>query len=329
MIMIFRTGRPFKIPIIKYGRLLACVIMALSAAIVTFWMIISGGLSYFNLDLTAVYDFRRVVGDVLYRGPMAYLIVWATKVFGPTLLALSLWRRKYWLSLIIFCLHVIWFGISSHKSVLFYPLLVVFLWQWFQYSRALSLIPIALTGVVLASFSLYILFSEIFLGSLFIRRVFFVPAHLTFVYYEFFSSRDFVYWSSSFTSWFIEYKYEMSTSREIGAYLGTSANANNSFLSTGYMHAGIPGIILYGVLVGLLFRLIDSLSSKGIPLWLAIASVIVPSQSLLTSVDLPTALLTHGFGTSIVILLLLRSAISQSDLRLANFNKNSQARAIS
>jgi len=239
---------------------------------------------------------------------MGYLNVWATKIFGPVLLALALWRKNYLLAGFVFGLHVIWFGISSHKSVLFYPFLVTFLWVWFRKTRALSLIPLSMSLVVTATFLFYIFYEEIFLGSMFIRRVFFVPAKLTFDYYEFFSINPFVYWSNSITSYFIDYPYTMNTALLIGDYLGTEANANNSFLATGYSHAGIPGMIFYGVLVGLLFRLIDSLARNGVPVWVAVATMIVPSQALLTSADLPTALLTHGIGMSLVILFLLRSA---------------------
>ena len=161
---------------------------------------------------------------------------------------------------------------------------------------------------------MYIVYADILWGSLFIRRVFFVTSFLTFTYYEFFSLHEFVYWSSSITSSFIDYPYELNPAEVIGAYIGTDAHANNSFLSTGYMHAGILGIIFYGILVGLLLRLIDSLSHKGVPPWVAVASVIVPFQSLLMSADLLTALLTHGIGMAIVILFLLRSAEQYNEI---------------
>lgn len=110
------------------------------------------------------------------------------------------------------------------------------------------------------------------------------------------------HWSSSITASFVDYPYELNPAKLIGSYLGTDSHANNSFLSTGYMHAGIPGVILYGILVGLLFRLIDSLSNKFVTPWVAVAVIIVPSQALLTSADLPTTLLTHGLGIALVIL---------------------------
>ena len=74
------------------------------------------------------------------------------------------------------------------------------------------------------------------------------------------------------------------------------------------MHAGIWGIIFYGVVVGILFRFIDSISRKGIPVWLAVAAILVPSQGFLNSTDLFTALLTHGLGIAVLILFLFRKS---------------------
>jgi hypothetical protein len=312
LIVIFRVGRPFKLPLFRNGRTLAYPLLGSGILVVTGWMIQSGGLGFFNLDLSLVYEFRRDAGEVINAGPMGYFNVWATKVFGPTLLAIALWKKNYLLAAVVLGLHILWFGITSHKSILFYPFLIVFLWVWFRHTKALALIPLGMTLAVIISLIVFFVFDHIFLGSLFIRRVFFVPSFLTFVYYDFFSQNQFVYWSNSFLSGAIKYPYEMGAAKVIGDYLGTDAHANNNFISTGYMHAGAAGTIFYGVLIGLLFRVIDSVSNKGVPPWVAVASVIVPMQALLTSADLPTALLTHGIGISIVILFLLRSAADVS-----------------
>jgi len=309
MISLFRIGRPIKLPLIRHGRALAFIIAAFSAVVVTGWLIMSSGLNNFNINFSRVYEYRSEVSELINQGPMGYIVSWVTKVLGPTLLAFFLWRKNFWGVFLIFSLHLFWFGMTSHKAVLFYPLLVTFLWFWFRLSKALALIPIMYASLVLLSFMSYLVIDYTWLGSLFIRRVFFVPPYLTFRYLEFFSLNEFVYWSSSITSSFIDYPYELDPSKEIGVYIGKEgANANTSFLATGYMHAGIPGIIFYGIFVGLLFRLIDSLSVNGVPPWVGVTSIIIPMQSLIRGADLPTALLTHGLGLSIVILFLLRSA---------------------
>lgn len=308
LIHVFRAGPLFRFYFLKNGKKLAGIILAAGVIVVSVWMVYSGGLAFFNLDLTKVYDFRGDVGGAINIGIMGYINVWATKVFGPVMLAIALWRKNYILVVLVFALHIFWFGVSSHKSVLFYPFLVTFLWVWFRHSRALSLVPLAMSFVVIVSMFVYLFFDDILIGSLFIRRVFFVPAQLTFTYYEFFSNNEFVFWSSSFLSGFFDYPYDRNTALLIGDYMGTTAAANNSFLSTGYMHAGVFGVVVYGILVGLLFKLIDSLACDGIPPWVAVSCLIVPAQSLITSADLPTALLTHGIGVSLIVLFLLRTS---------------------
>jgi hypothetical protein len=305
---IFRGGRLFKFSFFENGEALATLILFSGILIVTVWMVYSGGLGFFNLDFAKVYDFRSGASDALNIGVMGYLNIWATKVFGPVLLAITLWRKKYVIAVQIFLLHIFWFGVSSHKSVLFYPFLVTFLWVWFRYSKALALVPLAMSIVVIISMYFYFCWDDVIWGSLFVRRIFFIPAQLTFTYYEFFSSNQFVFWSNSFLSGFFDYPYDRNTALLIGDYMGGESSANNSFLSTGYMHAGIFGVIIYGVLVGLLFKIIDSIARDGIPAWVAVSCLIVPSQALITSADLPTALLTHGIGISLIILFLIRAS---------------------
>lgn len=322
LILVFRGHRPLKIPILKGGKQIAYLLVSLGAIVVTTWMIYSGGLSFFNLDFTRVYEFRRDAGDVIRVGPMAYLVTWAMKVFGPVMLALALWKNKYVMALAVFALHVVWFGISAQKAVFFYPFLVTFLWMWFRNTRALAFVPIGMSLIVGSTLLLYVVFSEVFVASMLIRRAFFVPSNLTFAYYEFFSQNQFVFWSNSITSALLEYPYDLGPADLIGRYIGSDGHANNSFLATGYMHAGVVGIAFYGVSVGILFRIIDSLAYKGVPPWVAVASIIVPSQSLLVGADLPTAILTHGIGVSAVVLFLLRSGApnalenATSELRL-------------
>lgn len=323
--MIVRSGRPFRIPYVSSGRVISIVLMYAGILAVTVWMLASGGMSYFNLDFAKVYDFRAVVGEVLDQGPMAYLNTWATKVFGPIALALALWHRQFLLAFALVVLHVFWFGVSSHKAILFFPLLVVSVWLGFRFFRAIALMPFGMSLIIGVAYYFYIELGEIMPGAVLIHRVFFVPAELTFKYYEFFSTNPHVYWSESLTSWFLQYPYDVSTPKVIGAFRGNpEENANNSYLATGYMHAGVFGMAIYGILVGLIMRTLDSIAREGVPVWLVVACSIVPVQALLTSADLPPALLTHGLGVAILLLLLLRRPAEP----LMDANRNARLSAV-
>ena len=305
LVYLFSKGRRFKVPSVRHGQVLAGLLCLLFGSLTTFWLISTSGLRYFNLDFNLVYDYRRLIGETSYVGFMAYAIPWTTNVIGPASLGYALYRRQYWMVLIIFGLHVVWFGFSSHKSVLFYPFLIVTLWGWFQRTRAFSPVTIGVSFILLLSLADYLIRGNIFYGSLLTRRVFFVVAKNTFDYFEFFTVNSKVFWSNSFLSWFLDYPYHITPARLIGESRGTESHVNNSFVSTGYMHAGVYGLIFYGVVAGILFRIIDSLSKNYIQTLLVLSAILVPSRALLLSADLPTSLLTHGIGLALIIGLLM------------------------
>lgn len=300
----FRRGSPIKLPIVRGGQRLALAISLAGTIVVTIWMLTSGSLAYFNINFSRVYEFRTEVGNIINQGSMAYVNIWAAKVFGPLLLAYSLWYKKYFIAFCVFAVHFFWFGISSHKSYLFFPLIIVFVHVMFRNSRALVILPVTLAMIVIVCLLLHNFFDYDFASNLFIRRVFFIPTFLTFSYYDYFSQNEFIYWSNSILKKFLTYPYHLTPSYRIGDYIGTGAHANNSFLATGYMHAGIPGIIFYGICVGLLFRLLDSIAFGNMPIWFAVTAIIVPCSSLLISADLFTALLSHGVGLAVILLYL-------------------------
>ena len=307
IIYALRNGKKFKFPILQNGHFYSCSLCILSIIIVSLWLIFSGGLNFFNLDFTRVYEFRPDVKAVINEGLLGYLNSWTFKVFGPFLLVIFLYSRLYFFASLVFLIHIFWFGISSSKSVLFYPFLILFVYACFKNNKGSSIIPIFFTLVILISYLFFIMFDVIRPGSLFIRRVFFVPSFLTFTYYEFFSSEGYIFWSNSITSKFIEYPYDLGVPRVIGDYLGTNSNANNSFLSTGYMHAGIFGIIFYSIIFAFIMRLYDSLDYDPKFIWVSIAIIIIPIRSMITDSDLPTALLTKGVAISLIILFLSRN----------------------
>jgi hypothetical protein len=316
LIDLFRRGRPFRFPILYEGRLLAFILVILGVAGVTAWLLFSGGISFFNLKLTEVYQHRRAIGAIINAGVMGYVNVWTWKVFGPALLTIGLWRKKYWLAALVIGLHVYWFGVSTHKSVLFYPLLAVFIWLFFRHRGALIIVPLGAAGIVVTSLLSFFILEYSLPASLFIRRAFYVIAKNTFDYYEFFDNHSWVWWSNTSLSLGLQkYPYDLDPAELIGHWRGTAAHVNNSFLSTGYMHAGIYGIVLYSVLAGLLFRLIDSLATKGIPDWIVLGILVVPCQALLLSADLPTSLLTHGIGIGILVIFLMRKPLIDNQLR--------------
>jgi len=160
---------------------------------------------------------------------------------------------------------------------------------------------------LVASALLYFqLLGELMLPSILIRRAFFVPADLNYIYFDFFSSTDFIYWSHSILKNIFTYPYETMPVYVIGDFLGyPEMAANTGIFGTGYMHFGILGILLYLFVATLLINLVQQLHT--LPYWVINAVVLMPFISIFLSADLPTALLTHGLFVSIILLYLYSS----------------------
>lgn len=280
------------------------ILLAISVVFIVVWYLASG--VSLNLNMRDVYIYRRENAELAAQGFMAYFTSWTYKIFNVTLFALTLYYRKYFLAGILFAIQIFFFAASAHKGVLFYPVLVLGVWFLFRKDFRSIKIIYALISILLITLIANYVFDEKFLASLIGRRVFFVPAHLTFTYFEFFDLNPKVYWSNSFLSSFINYPYSLPMSFVIGEYLGDEElGANNGFIASGYGHAGYWGVIFYSIIISLILSIINRIS-KNIPLWMMVSITLVPLRVLVTASDLPSTLLTHGLIVAVFLLLFLR-----------------------
>ena len=294
--------------IVKDGRKIAISISFLFVVFLVVWYIYSG--VRLNIDFSQVYDFRAENAEVAARGVLSYTNNWTYQIFNIFLMAFCLFYRKYIWFILFFLVQILFYAASTHKSVFFLPFLLLGIWFYFKKTSSLTVLPITFSILIISTLLSYFMFNDLWLSSLFSRRVFYVPANLTFVYFDFFSVNPKVFWSNSVLSAFISYPYApgISLSRVVGAYLGNpNMGANNGFVASGYAHAGLYGVFIYSCIVGIILRLINDITDKLLPVWLAVALVIVPLRSLLISSDLLTVILTHGLIVAIILLFLSRS----------------------
>lgn len=306
IVCIFRVGRRVRVPTIRHGIPIALFIAAGATAAVFAWLVASGGTGLLNFDLSAVYEFRDAQDEILNKGIFPYLNIWVFKVFNVFLMAWALHRRMWVLAAAFAMLQFFFFGVSNYRAVLLYPFIVLFIWYFFRRTKSLAIVPFAIVGLIVLSGLLWYSMDFGRPASLFIRRALFVIANNTFDYYEFFSQNVYVYWTNSFMSPFFAYPYHLNVPELIGEWRGNPGHVNNTFLSTGYMQAGLAGLVIYCMLVGVLFRIIDSLSLQAGPVWFALAVTLIPIQQMLSSADFTTALLSHGIGVNILLLFFAR-----------------------
>lgn len=287
---------------IKDGNKIAIAISLLFVCFLVFWYFKTG--VSLNLDLSKVYQYRNENAELSSGGILAYTNTWTYQIFNIYLLAIFLFRKNFLLVAVILIIQIFFFAASTHKSILFYPVILLGLWYYFSKSTSAIVIPLSFSLIVCLGLLTYNVYGDVWVSSLFIRRVFYVPANLTYVYFDFFNNNDLIFWSNSILSFLIDYPYNDTVSHVIGQYLGEKdLGANNGFVSSGYGHAGLLGVFIYSIILAFTLKLINDVSLNRCPPWLSIGITFVPIRALLISSDLFTVMLTHGFIIAILLIL--------------------------
>jgi hypothetical protein len=276
------------------------------------------GVSTFSLTIGDEYFYREVVNEKLGDSAVNYFMGWLHTILGPLALLIALSRRAYVAAAIVGALHVVWFGLTSHKTPAAVPFAILALWTFRGFLSRSSLLPILLGSVTVLSMSVFWIFGSSLVPAVIVRRIFFVPPMLTFVYQEYFSMRDPIYWASvsgslSTLSGDLSEGFE----KAVGNYLGIGGHANAGFFAAGFAQAGYLGFALYGLLfLGLLY-LADCFSNRGAPLIYSVAALFMPISILITSSDFTTIILSHGMLVAVIILYFLNGCFSSSVQRRA------------
>jgi|APSaa5957512535_1039671.scaffolds.fasta_scaffold40496_1 hypothetical protein len=284
------------------GRILLVMGGLYILSIITF-----GGLKYLNFDLKKVYEFRSISASNLPT-IFGYFSPIVSKVFLPFLLIISIVNKSKTFICISIAFSILAFGMTHHKGTLFYPFLAMGLYYIFTMKNVIPMMIIAYLSIIVISLLIYMINeSNIFFGSLLLRRVYFVPAQINYFYYDYFSLNSFILWAESkLTLGLIDYQYPLSMPRMIGLeYFGNEiTNANTGWIGSGYAQAGLIGMIIYSVIIGIIFNTLN-IFSKRVNKNIILPITIVPVFSVMTSSDLPTAFLTHGLILVLILVSIL------------------------
>lgn len=299
------------------GERIGLFLAVLIVGIVVTWMFLSGAVRYFNLDIGRVYEFRRRSAELAATGFFAYLNPWAYGVCAPFIMAWALLKRSWILFAASFAVLIFLYGVTAHKSVLFAPVVILGVWFAFRRSAGSWIIPMGFAGLIALSTLSFIIFGETTSGSLLARRSFYVPAYLNDVYFDFFATNPKVYWSNSVLRGFTSYPFGLfSVPEMIGEFLNTETYANNGFVSSGYAHAGLYGVAFYAVVLGGIFKLVNSLAAQNVEQWFCIAILVTPVMSVLQSSDFFTVMLTHGMALALLLLMITRNrSVNAAEIR--------------
>ena len=239
--------REKNIPIILWSLIIICIIP----------VILSHGikLNFQAFLFTDIYDIRRE-SRLNNSFLSVYGYFWLAKVICPISIIYAI--EKGYKGLLISALVVLMylFTTTGHKSV-FLSVFIIFLLYFGgnNYNTKYKM-------VLLLSLLLFItirLMSELFgfigLESAFIRRLIFIPALLNNYYFEFFNS-NFVYYSQSYLSLFLDYPYNKPIPQIIGINFFNSdeMSANNGYLSDGFANLGNSGVLINIILSSMLIK---------------------------------------------------------------------------
>jgi hypothetical protein len=282
------------------------VLVATGLAALGVILIVAGGRLTLRLPLGDVYAVRAVWAS---EGSWisTYLFPWLANVLLPLLLVRSWKNRRLGELLVLGFTAYMLFTSTGMKAYLFMPLLVVVVLLAAKWRPPSSIMPLGLgifasTMIVLDSITRSVTWS-----SLGLRRVLFVPAHLTSVYLEFFAANPVIRLSDSvlLRGW-LRYPYPASVPRMIGAVLGQPAmSANTGLVADGFANFGVVGSLVWAVLLGVLMMFLRAATGRreNRPEAWAVAAMwpVVLLDSALT-----TSLLTHGLALALLVAWSLR-----------------------
>ena len=144
-------------------------------------------------------------------------------------------------------------------------------------------------------------------ASTFQRRALILPVWLNDVYVTYFSDTK-LYWAYSRLSLgLVEQILPDEPAYTIGHYLsGREMHANTGFIGSGYMNAGVVGVSIYAIVIGLCCRIVDVFAQiRGTKL-LSTLICLPGFISAVTSSELPTVLFSHGWAAAILLVASLR-----------------------
>ena len=296
-VLIIATGLLPRVKVPRPGRsllYLGLLTVAGISAYVYGWLAFTGGLERLSFDLLSVYEVRADYMQT--RGPLiGYFVPWQANVFNIIILCYGLEKRNYWLLGLTFIAQLFLFGMTGHKSFLFAPLLAGGVFLIWQRKNAISYILLGASLVVLVSYAHFLITGDWLMSSLFIRRLFFVPAGLHLVYYDFFSQPEHPFYmlSDSVLSSFISNPYGIHMSSLIASSCwDVEFNPNVGYLGNAYGNFGLWGMLLFSAILGVVLSIVDSLGSSLPPHFVA-AAISMPAISI-TQSALFTSMLTHG-----------------------------------
>ncbi|MFC2947713.1 oligosaccharide repeat unit polymerase [Virgibacillus sediminis] len=314
MYFIISKSKPIAIFRLKEGSNLALIILAAITVVVYGYLIATGGLQRMNLNLLNVYSTREGYAESS-NTLIAYLLPWQAHVVNLSLLTFGLIKNNKYIVFAMLFLQVFMFSMTNFKSFLFAPVVVVglfFIIKQGYKNCLLFLMSFLLSFLMVVMLILYKINGGIVLLSIFLRRLFFAPADLHFIFYEYFAQIDKYKLSHSILSSVFNNPYGVSPVVLVAKNVyETDFSPNVGIFGDAFLNFGLIGILIFSAILGLVLVFFDSVA-KLAPFILPISIIAIPSMSLVNSAMF-TSFATHGILFAIFVTWLTSSLFKERE----------------
>ncbi|AXT61831.1 hypothetical protein D1816_16195 [Aquimarina sp. AD10] len=257
-----------------------------------------------NLLLIDVYETRTLVSQNIKNTYTAYTYSWFSRMILPIIIVLSIYfgNRK---NLILSVLLLLFLYLCGAHKMVFIGLIFVLIFYKYDYLEKTRYFLLVMTGFICISLLATLFFDFTYLWDVSFRRVLILTALLDYCYFDFFTYNEPLYWSHSFLSTFVDYKYDVLPEYVISEvyFNKPDVNANVGIISDGFKNLRTWGILISIILTSLYFSILNSLNIS--PKFFGLFVLLVFS---FLNGALSTILLTHGG----ILLLLLAIFVLQN-----------------
>lgn len=239
---------------------------------------------HIDFNLGDVYEMREnnnELGQIFTMIKGTY-IAW----IGPLLICFYLMRRKYLYSLVAIAGMIVLFSVGKDKFSLFIilPLVVISYFNKLNYKQMCMIFCGGLCTLTLLCILETLLLESNILSYTIVRRTFFVPQYLNYLYYDFFSQNEKIYFTDQvFLISRILPDIYPNTIHELidNKYFGYMPSPNTGMFSEAYMHIGFIGLFVFPIIMAIFFSFCNSLTCH-YPSFLKFIVAVLLSMSLIS-----------------------------------------------
>lgn len=237
------------------------ILMLFFMAIITYGFLIklNGIPSLEALNFNNVYKVR---GNVNYGFKiMEYLVSWQGTIVNVFFIVLC-WIKKKKKSFVCMCLiQVLLYLLTAHKTYIFYTIVIPIVMLFIKNNK---FICSSIYGIIISIITSMLLFLgniSVMPTALVINRTLFLPAQISFQYYEYFSQNGLVMLSHSiFSMLFEKAVYDISPIAIMGKKYYSGDWPNTGYLGDAYMNFGVIGMIIFSIFFAIILKIFDSLA---------------------------------------------------------------------